>query len=169
MGSRGARTAQSPHAGDTHPLSPDPRFYQEIRERGLNTIHESDDDLLDESSSPEETQKVDARIVVKSYRPPQVTWSQLPEVGPGWRGGALLPTPWVVLPVRGAASWKRPVCAQLAGRSSWCLRAALPCGAPWGWSLRWGEGLGACHLCVCDGRPTGEPLTLPELPAQADL
>uniref|UniRef100_A0A8C9B911 Rho guanine nucleotide exchange factor 16 n=2 Tax=Phocoena sinus TaxID=42100 RepID=A0A8C9B911_PHOSS len=58
----------------------DPRFYQEIRERGLNTIHESDDDLLDESSSPEETQKVDARIVVKSYRPPQVTWSQLPEV-----------------------------------------------------------------------------------------
>nr|XP_030707767.1 rho guanine nucleotide exchange factor 16-like isoform X1 [Globicephala melas]XP_030707772.1 rho guanine nucleotide exchange factor 16-like isoform X1 [Globicephala melas] len=58
----------------------DPRFYQEIRERGLNTIHESDDDLLDESSSPEETQKADARIVVKSYRPPQVTWSQLPEV-----------------------------------------------------------------------------------------
>ncbi|XP_007449014.1 PREDICTED: rho guanine nucleotide exchange factor 16 isoform X2 [Lipotes vexillifer] len=58
----------------------DPRFYQEIRERGLNTIHESDDDLLDESSSPEGTQKVDAHIVVKSYRPPQVTWSQLPEV-----------------------------------------------------------------------------------------
>ncbi|XP_029086670.1 rho guanine nucleotide exchange factor 16 isoform X2 [Monodon monoceros] len=58
----------------------DPRFYQEIRERGLNTIHESDDDLLDESSSPEETQKADDRIVVKSYRPPQVTWSQLPEV-----------------------------------------------------------------------------------------
>ncbi|XP_059869201.1 rho guanine nucleotide exchange factor 16 isoform X9 [Delphinus delphis] len=58
----------------------DPRFYQEIRERGLNTIHESDDDLLDEFSSPEETQKADACIVVKSYRPPQVTWSQLPEV-----------------------------------------------------------------------------------------
>ncbi|XP_061041076.1 rho guanine nucleotide exchange factor 16 isoform X4 [Eubalaena glacialis] len=58
----------------------DPRFYQEIQERGLNTSHESDDDLLDESSSPEGTRKVDAHIVVKSYRPPQVTWSQLPEV-----------------------------------------------------------------------------------------
>eukprot|EP00069_Balaena_mysticetus_P003662 bmy_16881T0 len=58
----------------------DPRFYQEIQERGLNTSHESDDDLLDESSSPDGTRKVDAHIVVKSYRPPQVTWSQLPEV-----------------------------------------------------------------------------------------
>ncbi|XP_023981344.1 rho guanine nucleotide exchange factor 16 [Physeter macrocephalus] len=58
----------------------DPRFYQEIRERGLNTSHESDDDLLDESSVPEGTQKGDAHIVVKSYRRPQVTWSQLPEV-----------------------------------------------------------------------------------------
>ncbi|MBZ3873839.1 Rho guanine nucleotide exchange factor 16 [Sciurus carolinensis] len=58
----------------------DPGFYQEIRERGLNTNHESDEDLLDEPSSPEGTQKVDATIVVKSYRPAQVTWSQLPEV-----------------------------------------------------------------------------------------
>ncbi|KAB1269085.1 Rho guanine nucleotide exchange factor 16 [Camelus dromedarius] len=58
----------------------DPRFYQEIRERGLNTSHESDDDLLDESSGPEGPRKVDAPIVVKSYRPPQITWSQLPEV-----------------------------------------------------------------------------------------
>ncbi|EPY76883.1 rho guanine nucleotide exchange factor 16 [Camelus ferus] len=64
----------------TRPLSPDPRFYQEIRERGLNTSHESDDDLLDESSGPEGPRKVDAPIVVKSYRPPQITWSQLPEV-----------------------------------------------------------------------------------------
>ncbi|XP_044625461.1 rho guanine nucleotide exchange factor 16 isoform X1 [Equus asinus] len=54
----------------------DPRFYQEIRERGLNTSQESDDEL----SSPEGTQKADIPIVVKSYRPPQVTWSQLPEV-----------------------------------------------------------------------------------------
>ncbi|XP_061041075.1 rho guanine nucleotide exchange factor 16 isoform X3 [Eubalaena glacialis] len=53
----------------------DPRFYQEIQERGLNTSHESDDDLLDESSSPEGTRKVDAHIVVKSYRPPQVVES----------------------------------------------------------------------------------------------
>lgn len=65
------------------PLSPDPRFYQEIRERGLNTSQESDDDLLDEPYSPQGTQKVAAPIVVKNYRPPQVTWSQLPEVGLG--------------------------------------------------------------------------------------
>ncbi|XP_058575359.1 rho guanine nucleotide exchange factor 16 [Neofelis nebulosa] len=58
----------------------DPRFYQEIRERGLNTSHESDDDLLDEPSSPDGTGKADAPIVVKSYRPAQITWSQLPEV-----------------------------------------------------------------------------------------
>lgn len=58
----------------------DPRFYQEIRERGLNTSQESDDDLLDEPCSPQGTQKVAAPIVVKNYRPPQVTWSQLPEV-----------------------------------------------------------------------------------------
>lgn len=65
------------------PLSPDPRFYQEIRERGLNTSQESDDDLLDEPSSPQGTQKVASPIVVQSYRPPQITWSQLPEVGCG--------------------------------------------------------------------------------------
>ncbi|XP_045404658.1 rho guanine nucleotide exchange factor 16 isoform X1 [Lemur catta] len=58
----------------------DPRLYQEIRERGLNTSHESDDDVLEDPSSPEGTQKVDTTIVVKSYRPAQVTWSQLPEV-----------------------------------------------------------------------------------------
>ncbi|KAK2105717.1 Rho guanine nucleotide exchange factor 16 [Saguinus oedipus] len=58
----------------------DPQFYQEIQERGLNTSQESDDDILDEPSSPEGGQKADATIVVKSYRPAQVTWSQLPEV-----------------------------------------------------------------------------------------
>lgn len=57
----------------------DPGFYQEIRERGLTTGQESDDDLLDEPSSPEGTRK-GTSIVVKSYRPAQVTWSQLPEV-----------------------------------------------------------------------------------------
>ncbi|ELV14251.1 Rho guanine nucleotide exchange factor 16 [Tupaia chinensis] len=57
----------------------DPQLYQEIRERGLNTSHESDDDLLDDSSSPDRARKVDT-IVVKNYRPAQITWSQLPEV-----------------------------------------------------------------------------------------
>uniref|UniRef100_A0A4X2M0D5 Rho guanine nucleotide exchange factor 16 n=2 Tax=Vombatus ursinus TaxID=29139 RepID=A0A4X2M0D5_VOMUR len=56
----------------------DPRFYQEIRERGLNTSHDSDDDQ--DCLSPEGPQKTDTTIVVKSYRPAQVTWSQLPEV-----------------------------------------------------------------------------------------
>ncbi|XP_042650701.1 rho guanine nucleotide exchange factor 16 isoform X1 [Tyto alba] len=51
-----------------------PRLYQEIRERGLNSVsHESDEDLLEESIPEEPT------IVVQSYRPAQVTWSQLPE------------------------------------------------------------------------------------------
>ncbi|CAK6440525.1 unnamed protein product [Pipistrellus nathusii] len=58
----------------------DPRFYQEIRERGLTTSQESDDDLLDEPGSPERARTVGAPIVVKSFRAPQVTWSQLPEV-----------------------------------------------------------------------------------------
>ncbi|XP_033623188.1 rho guanine nucleotide exchange factor 16 isoform X2 [Fukomys damarensis] len=58
----------------------DPGFYQEIRERGLNTSHESDDDMLDEPPGPEGTRRVDTSIVVKSYRPVQVIWSQLPEV-----------------------------------------------------------------------------------------
>ncbi|XP_040441813.1 rho guanine nucleotide exchange factor 16 [Falco naumanni] len=57
-----------------------PRLYQEIRERGLNSIgHESDEDLLEEPI-PEEPSRPDAAIVVQSYRPAQVTWSQLPEV-----------------------------------------------------------------------------------------
>lgn len=58
--------------------STEPQLYQEIRERGLNSVsHESDEDLLEESL-PEEP----SPIVVQSYRPAQVTWSQLPEVGP---------------------------------------------------------------------------------------
>jgi hypothetical protein len=61
-------------------LSRDPQLYQEIRERGLNTSHESDDDILDEPSGPVGTQRADTTIVVKSYRPAQLTWSQLPEV-----------------------------------------------------------------------------------------
>ncbi|XP_035200609.1 rho guanine nucleotide exchange factor 16 isoform X2 [Oxyura jamaicensis] len=57
-----------------------PRLYQEIRERGLNSVsHESDEDLLEEPI-PEESSPPDIAIVVQSYRPAQVTWSQLPEV-----------------------------------------------------------------------------------------
>ncbi|XP_026579060.1 rho guanine nucleotide exchange factor 16 isoform X2 [Pseudonaja textilis] len=56
----------------------DPRLYQEIREKGLNSInHESDDDLLDLDAIPEEHPP---SIVVKSYRPAHATWSQQPEV-----------------------------------------------------------------------------------------
>ncbi|XP_061868846.1 rho guanine nucleotide exchange factor 16 [Colius striatus] len=57
-----------------------PRLYQEIRERGLNSVsHESDEDLLEESV-PAEPSPPDTTIVVQTYRPAQVTWSQLPEV-----------------------------------------------------------------------------------------
>uniref|UniRef100_A0A8C5U7C9 Rho guanine nucleotide exchange factor 16 n=1 Tax=Malurus cyaneus samueli TaxID=2593467 RepID=A0A8C5U7C9_9PASS len=58
----------------------EPRLYQEIRERGLNSVsHESDEDLLEEPV-PDEPSPLGAAIVVQSYRPAQVTWSQLPEV-----------------------------------------------------------------------------------------
>ncbi|XP_051493387.1 rho guanine nucleotide exchange factor 16 [Apus apus] len=57
-----------------------PRLYQEIRERGLNSVsHESDEDLPGESI-PEEHSPPNTAIVVQSYRQAQVTWSQLPEV-----------------------------------------------------------------------------------------
>ncbi|KAM6116763.1 rho guanine nucleotide exchange factor 16 [Phoenicopterus ruber ruber] len=56
-----------------------PRLYQEIRERGLNSVsHESDEDLLEESN-PEEPSPLGA-TVVQSCRPARVAWSQLPEV-----------------------------------------------------------------------------------------
>ncbi|KAI1890474.1 hypothetical protein AGOR_G00154080 [Albula goreensis] len=57
----------------------EPRLYQEIRERGLHSNNQNtDDDLLDDpvAGSPEP----DEGIVVKSYRPAQRTWSQLPQV-----------------------------------------------------------------------------------------
>ncbi|KAG9481954.1 hypothetical protein GDO78_010930 [Eleutherodactylus coqui] len=58
----------------------DPRLYQEYRERGLNSNNqESDDDLLEENSTQAEPQPDDG-IVVKSYRPAQLIWSQLPQV-----------------------------------------------------------------------------------------
>ncbi|XP_072012427.1 rho guanine nucleotide exchange factor 16 [Engystomops pustulosus] len=58
----------------------DPRLYQEYRERGLSSNNqESDDDLLDDSLAPTEPQPDDG-IVVRSYRPAQLIWSQLPQV-----------------------------------------------------------------------------------------
>ncbi|KAM4702638.1 rho guanine nucleotide exchange factor 16 [Rhinophrynus dorsalis] len=66
------------HAGS---FKDDPRLYQEFRERGLNSNNlESDDDLLDDNSSPVEQPVPDDSIVVKNYRPAQLIWSQLPQV-----------------------------------------------------------------------------------------
>ncbi|XP_061076353.1 rho guanine nucleotide exchange factor 16-like isoform X2 [Conger conger] len=57
----------------------EPRLYQEIQERGLHSNNQNtEEDLLDDpvAGSPEP----DEGIVVKSYRPAQRTWSQLPQV-----------------------------------------------------------------------------------------
>ncbi|XP_035237898.1 rho guanine nucleotide exchange factor 16 [Anguilla anguilla] len=56
----------------------DPRLYQEIRERGLRSGgQDTDEELLEE---PAEAERSERDIVVKNYRPTQVTWSQLPQV-----------------------------------------------------------------------------------------
>ncbi|XP_044066425.1 rho guanine nucleotide exchange factor 16 [Siniperca chuatsi] len=54
-----------------------PRLYQEIRERGLHSTNQ--DELLDDFVVVEPP-VLDQGIVVKSYRPAQLTWSQLPQV-----------------------------------------------------------------------------------------
>ncbi|CAJ1085537.1 rho guanine nucleotide exchange factor 16 [Xyrichtys novacula] len=54
-----------------------PRLYQEIRERGLHSTNQ--DELLDDFVIVEPPIE-DQGIVVKSYRPAQLTWSQLPQV-----------------------------------------------------------------------------------------
>ncbi|XP_068996312.1 rho guanine nucleotide exchange factor 16 [Embiotoca jacksoni] len=54
-----------------------PRLYQEIRERGLHSTNH--DELLDDFVVVEPPVE-DQGIVVKSYRPAQLTWSQLPQV-----------------------------------------------------------------------------------------
>ncbi|XP_033498333.1 rho guanine nucleotide exchange factor 16 [Epinephelus lanceolatus] len=54
-----------------------PRLYQEIRERGLHSTNQ--DELLDDFVVVEPPVE-DQGIVVKSYRPAQLTWSQLPQV-----------------------------------------------------------------------------------------
>lgn len=154
----------------TQPLSPDPGFYQEIRERGLNTSHESDDDLLDEPSGPDGSGKADAPIVVKSYRPAQVTWSQLPEVGPGRRAEVLSPNPWAVGPSKPA--WVPPVWGQafqkylLGPACSGELPSCCPPGcpaprAPWVWVPRGRSMRTTCHRRRSpDKPPAREPLAL---------
>ncbi|XP_068453141.1 rho guanine nucleotide exchange factor 16 [Clinocottus analis] len=54
-----------------------PRLYQEIRERGLHPTNQ--DELLEDFVVVEHPVE-DQGIVVKSYRPTQLTWSQLPQV-----------------------------------------------------------------------------------------
>ncbi|MBN3323301.1 ARHGG factor, partial [Atractosteus spatula] len=64
----------------TRLLSAEPRLYQEIRERGLHSTNQNtDDELLDDFVQLEHPEP-DQGIVVKSYRPAHVTWSQLPQV-----------------------------------------------------------------------------------------
>lgn len=55
----------------------DPRFYQEIRERGLNSNHVSTEE---DELSPTEATEQDQNIVVKNYRAAYITWSQLYQV-----------------------------------------------------------------------------------------
>ncbi|KPP75817.1 rho guanine nucleotide exchange factor 16-like [Scleropages formosus] len=63
----------------TLPTVAEPRLYQEIRERGLNSNNQSpDDELLD--NSPVEPPEPDQGIVVKNYRAAHLSWSQLPQV-----------------------------------------------------------------------------------------
>lgn len=54
-----------------------PRLYQDVRERGLHSTNQ--DELLDDFVVVEPPVE-DQGIVVKSYRPAQLTWSQLPQV-----------------------------------------------------------------------------------------
>ncbi|KAM9343693.1 rho guanine nucleotide exchange factor 16 [Pholidichthys leucotaenia] len=55
-----------------------PRLYQEIRERGLHST--SNDELLDDFVVVEAPVEENQGIVMKSYRPTQLTWGQLPQV-----------------------------------------------------------------------------------------
>ncbi|XP_067269247.1 rho guanine nucleotide exchange factor 16 [Pseudorasbora parva] len=62
------------HAGS---FKDDPRFYQEIRERGLNANNLSTED---DEFTPTGTPEQDQGIVVKNYRAAYMTWSQLQQV-----------------------------------------------------------------------------------------
>ncbi|RXN12626.1 rho guanine nucleotide exchange factor 16-like protein [Labeo rohita] len=62
------------HAGS---FKDEPRFYQEIKERGLNASSLSTEE---DEFSPTEPPEEDQGIVVKSYRAAYMTWSQLQQV-----------------------------------------------------------------------------------------
>ncbi|XP_056319088.1 rho guanine nucleotide exchange factor 16 [Danio aesculapii] len=62
------------HAGS---FKDEPRFYQEIKERGLNASSLSTEE---EELSPVGPPGEDQGIVVKNYRAAYITWSQLPQV-----------------------------------------------------------------------------------------
>ncbi|TKS77356.1 Rho guanine nucleotide exchange factor 16 [Collichthys lucidus] len=70
-----------------------PRLYQEIRERGLHSTNQ--DEMLDDFVVVDPPVE-DQGIVVKSYRPAQLTWSQLPQAP--WTSSGTL-TKLVLLPV----------------------------------------------------------------------
>ncbi|KAK7878638.1 hypothetical protein WMY93_030474 [Mugilogobius chulae] len=56
-----------------------PRLYQDVRERGLNSTNQ--DELLDDFVVVEHpVEEEDQGIVVRNYKPVQLTWSQLPQV-----------------------------------------------------------------------------------------
>ncbi|XP_016348291.1 rho guanine nucleotide exchange factor 16-like isoform X1 [Sinocyclocheilus anshuiensis] len=62
---------------ETGSFKDEPRFYQEIKERGLNASSLSTED---DEFSPTELPEEDQGIVVKNYRAAYMTWSQLPKV-----------------------------------------------------------------------------------------
>ncbi|XP_051949946.1 rho guanine nucleotide exchange factor 16-like [Xyrauchen texanus] len=62
------------HAGS---FKDEPQFYQEIKERGLNSSNLSTEE---DEFTPTETPEIDQGIVVKNYRAAYMTWSQLPQV-----------------------------------------------------------------------------------------
>ncbi|XP_043102324.1 rho guanine nucleotide exchange factor 16 [Puntigrus tetrazona] len=68
------RNRNRKHAGS---FKDEPRFYQEIKERGLNASNLSTED---DEFSPTEPPEEDQSIVVKNYRAAYMTWSQLPQV-----------------------------------------------------------------------------------------
>uniref|UniRef100_A0A9J8D8J8 Rho guanine nucleotide exchange factor (GEF) 16 n=1 Tax=Cyprinus carpio carpio TaxID=630221 RepID=A0A9J8D8J8_CYPCA len=64
-------------ASETGSFKDEPRFYQEIKERGLNASSlNTEEDECSLTEPPEENQG----IVVKNYRAAYMTWSQLPKV-----------------------------------------------------------------------------------------
>ncbi|CAM4735940.1 unnamed protein product [Leuciscus chuanchicus] len=70
---KAANQKQAPKSG----RKANPRFYQEIRERGLNANNLSTED---DEFTPTEPPEEDQGIVVKNYRAAYMTWSQLQQV-----------------------------------------------------------------------------------------